>query len=933
MKNLTLTSFCALALSLSSAYAERNYGAWQQRAGADTTTTFRAVATAVTEDGHVAVAGYNDLLSNDTWLVTSYDAITGAVRWTQSKGNAFGDVRPAAIAADSAGNIFVGGFTQGNGRDFLVIKYDANTGTELWTKTYNNAATNGSDEITAMAVDYQDKVIVTGGSYHNGSEDFYTIKYNNDGTIAWEKRYGTSFLDRPAAIAIGPQLEVVVVGRSRVFDLSCYTTIEYDINGNQGTPLNYDSVNDDIPSDVAVDSNGNIYVTGTVRIASGPKYLIHTIKYGTNPWTKTYDAPGGNSDWAPKIEIDGKDQPVMACTAKLDSLRTVFRAAKYNSSNGVEVWSKDTALLSGRPTDSLTDIVADMKVDSLGDVIVTGDTAPVTGTDYLTVKLSGIDGGVLWQQRLNGDATSGIDRPAALALSLGGDVVVTGLMDRGDQNTQSHIGTVRYNRLALSKGDRVTGVGLSTAAVVNSLGSPSVGYDYLITRLTVKDGSKVFNGILNTANGNTVEVLQGQAAPGVLNGKFSTFTDPVPSGDEYGFVANLTGVPTGQTSGLWYRTTVNGPVLVMQTGKQAPALPAGVLVSSVLNFDSITYGVVAHITLKGTGVTSSNNSAIIHWTSNDGAKLLLRTGTSYTINGKSSNVKTLGIFSPPADSPGHGRYVSNFEVTLKVTLTDGRTGVSTVNTAGTVYHKAFSGGPADMVASGGLWSSFTQPQIGYNGGWCAVLGSLKTGLAGVTTSNDSAIVWSQLSSGSFQMLVREGGAAANISGATYTGFSPPITSGGPEFLFKATVKGSGITTANNTGIWKATSQANATLLVRTGDFAPDALGVATSRVFASFTSIAYPNLSSKPTLRATLKGSGVTTSNNSALFASDSQGKYRQVLRTGDKMGALTIKSFTTLNSVPKAMNATRSFNSLRQICALVTFTNLSQSIVLIDVP
>ena len=933
MKNLTLTSFFALLLSMTSAHAERNYGAWQQRAGADTTTTFRAVAATVTEDGHVAVAGYNDLLSNDTWLVTSYDSLTGAVRWTRSKGNAFGDVRPAAIAADSAGNIFVGGFTQGNGRDFLLIKYDRDTGTELWTKTYNNIATNGSDEITAMAVDYQDKIIVTGGSYHNGSEDFYTIKYNNDGSIAWEKRYGTSFLDRPAAIAIGPNLEVVVVGRSRVFDLSCYTTIEYDLNGNQETPLNYDTVNDDVPSDVAVDSLGNIYVTGAVRIASAAKYVIHTVKYGTDPWIRTYDAPGGNADWAPKIELDGKNQPVMACTSKLDSFRTVFRAAKYNPTTGAELWSKDTSLLSGRPTDSMTDIVTDMKVDPLGDVIVTGDTAPVTGTDYLTVKFSGIDGGILWQQRLNGDATSGMDRPAALALSLGGDVIVTGLMDRGDQNTQYHIGTVRYNRLALSKGDRVSGAGLSPAAVVNSLGSPSVGYGYLITRLTVKDGSKVLNGILNTANSNTVEVLQGQTAPGVPNAKFSTFTDPVPVGDEYAFVANLTGVPTGQTSGLWYRTTVNGPVLVMQTGKQAPALPAGALVASILNFDCFAYGVVAHVTLKGTGVTASNNSAIIHWTNMDGAKLILRTGTNYIINSKSSNVKTLGIFSPPADSQGHARYVSHSEVALKVTLTDGRTGISIINTTGSVFHKAFSGGPGDVVASGSLWSSFTQPIIGHNGGWFAVLGSLKTGLAGVTTANDTAIVWSQLSSGSSQPLVREGSPAANISGATYSAFSPPITSGGPDFVFKATIKGPGISTANNTGIWKASSQANASLMVRSGDFAPDALGAATSRVFASFTSIAYPRLSAKPTFRATLKGPGVTSANNSALFASDRLGHLRQVLRTGDKMGTLTVKSFTTLNSVPKAMCAARSFNSLRQISVLVTFTNLSQSIVLIDVP
>lgn len=935
MKRLALLSLCSLAILTGTALAERNYLAWQQRAGSDIGSTYRAVATTVTERGHVAVAGYNDLLQNDTWLVVCYDALTGKVRWSNSKSNAFGDVRPAAVVADSDGNVYVGGFTPGNSRDFLVIKYGADDGLEKWTRTYNNASSNGSDEITAMAVDAQDNIIVTGGSYHNGSEDFYTIKYDAAGSVAWEKRYGTSFLDRPVAIAVGPQLEVVVVGRSRSFDLSCYATVEYDASGNQQPVLNYDTVNDDIPSDVAIDDSGNIYVTGTARIASVPKYVVHTVKYGTNPWVKTYDAPGENSDWAPEIGIGPDNMPIMACTARLDSFRTVYRAAKYDANNGAELWSKDTSLLTGRPANSMTDTLADMAVDDAGNAVITGKTVtPSGGTDYLTVKFSRIDGRILWQQQLNGDSSVGGDSAAAIALSMGGDVVVTGTMDRGDQNSYFHIGTVRYNRMALSKGDPVTGTGLTSAAVVNSLGSPSIGYDGLFAKVTVKDGSKVLNGILSTAGGNHVDVLQGQAAPGVTNAKFATFSDPVAASDEYAFTATLSGAPTGQTSSLWFRTSVNGPVLIMQTGKQAPGLPSGVLVASIVNFDTVATGIVAQVTLKGTGVTTGTNSAAIRWSYSTGSHLIMRTGTSVTLDGKTSNVKSLGIFSPPAGSGGHGRYTSYAETTMKLTLVDGRSVITVVQPTANTYFKAASGGPADVVVGGGKWQSFTQPGIGYNGGRCVLHGFLKTGIAGVTLGTDSAIVYANASQDSYQLLVREGAAAKDITGATYTGFSPPV-SNGSYFAFKGTVKGTGITTANNTGIWKGNTAANLALLVRTGQPAPDAYGADTTRQFASFTSIAFPVFytGGYPIIRATLRGTGVTTANNTALFAGDREGYLRQILRTGDKLGTLTIKSFSVLNPVSKAMNSSRSFNNFNQITALITFTNLTQSIVRIDMP
>lgn len=67
--------------------------------------------------------------------------------------------------------------------------------------------------------------------------------------------------------------------------------------------------------------------------------------------------------------------------------------------------------------------------DAAGDIIVTGTTDNrTTGLDMLTIKYSGADGSVLWQQRYNGPANNE-DYPQALAVDGNGNVIVTGVSD------------------------------------------------------------------------------------------------------------------------------------------------------------------------------------------------------------------------------------------------------------------------------------------------------------------------------------------------------------------------------------------------------------------------------------------------------------------------------------------------------------------------
>jgi hypothetical protein len=96
-------------------------------------------------------------------LLTIYCNAQPSIQWSY-RFNGEGDFsdRFTCIATDASGNIYVAGSTVniGTDRDYLVQKTDA-SGNLLWRVVFN-AAGNGPDEVTALAVDPSGNVCVTG---------------------------------------------------------------------------------------------------------------------------------------------------------------------------------------------------------------------------------------------------------------------------------------------------------------------------------------------------------------------------------------------------------------------------------------------------------------------------------------------------------------------------------------------------------------------------------------------------------------------------------------------------------------------------------------------------------------------------------------------------------------------------------------------------
>src|SRR5437667_4094418 len=105
--------------------------------------------------------------------------------------------RPAAIAIDTSGNVYVTGTSLGSdtGNDYTTIKYDS-AGQEVWVARYNGPA-NDDDQAYAIALDASGNVYVTGESLGlDTGYDYATVKYNAAGQEQWVARYDGPRMER-----------------------------------------------------------------------------------------------------------------------------------------------------------------------------------------------------------------------------------------------------------------------------------------------------------------------------------------------------------------------------------------------------------------------------------------------------------------------------------------------------------------------------------------------------------------------------------------------------------------------------------------------------------------------------------------------------------------------------------------------------------------
>ncbi len=332
-----------------------------------------------------------------------------------------------AIAIDDSGNVYITGesWSPTTYEDYATVKYNSN-GEEQWATRYNGADSS-YDEASAIAIDDNGNVYVTGSSYSSStSEDYLTVKYNSNGVEQWVAKYnGTgNDYDKAFAIVVDGSGNVYVTGES--WDSSTYydyITIKYDTDGAQQWIAKYNGAysSTDKACAMTIDGSGNIYVTGYSYSASTRDDYV-TVKYNTDgveQWVAKYNGPADNWDKATAITVDGSGNVYVTGGSLGSGSDWDYATLKYNSV-GIEQWS-----MRYNGTGNGYDKASAIVVDGSGNVYVTGESyGSGTYYDYATLKYDA-DGAGQWVSRYNGLANDD-DAAAAIAIDGSSNVYVTG---------------------------------------------------------------------------------------------------------------------------------------------------------------------------------------------------------------------------------------------------------------------------------------------------------------------------------------------------------------------------------------------------------------------------------------------------------------------------------------------------------------------------
>jgi hypothetical protein len=202
-----------------------------------------AIAVDIAGNSYVTGAGHE--------AGTNYDIITvkynssGVQQWAKYFP---GPAGASAIITDDSGNVIVTGswvaFTEG--RNFVTIKYSPD-GTQKWAQSYNGPE-NTQDFSSSVAVDSLGNLYIGGYSAGNGSEfDIVSVKYSNTGVQQWVQRYIGSENNNfsPVTIKLDGGNNVYVSGTSA----NNYVTIKYS------QPVGVNSVSDQIPEKFSLRQN------------------------------------------------------------------------------------------------------------------------------------------------------------------------------------------------------------------------------------------------------------------------------------------------------------------------------------------------------------------------------------------------------------------------------------------------------------------------------------------------------------------------------------------------------------------------------------------------------------------------------------------------------------------------------------------------------
>lgn len=492
----------------------------------------------------------------------------------------------------------------------------------------------------------------------------------------------------------------------------------------------------------------------------------------------------------------------------------------------------------------------------------------------------------------------------------------------------------------------------SLGVSLGAFSTPALGDNRtMTTRATLLDRNKRYDAIytVDSAGTSFVPVYQtGKASDdagfSLDEGTYRSFTDPVisPSG-RMAFKAKLQGVPASENEGVW--TDVFSPVpndrrLILRKGQSVPGFTQGEALKSILALSLRDDQLLAIVTLlpqRGV-ISGANDSALVLLTGLHAGAVLLQEGTELPNHPNSGMiVKSFSLLQSPAGSPGQGRWHAEDKVLVRVTLKSGQVRLVTIGTSGTVEDLFATNETAPVIAQDAKFKAFGAPAISPDGTLQALAATLQPLPDEITPKDDGVVL--ATGTGGTDLIAREGNPIYGITDAPrFANFQDPVINDDGRVVFLATLQGPGVTAKNKSGLFFRVAGSGVFLVARLGSEVPDRNGASIKDVVLS--KIVSYALSSDAAggsllLLAEVKGPGVTAKNKLRFYALSGMSMLKEVIRTSDTLSTNgpTVTKFSLLNALPGSTGTARSYNQMKSVALVATFSDQTQRIVRVDLP
>jgi hypothetical protein len=328
-------------------------------------------------------------------------------------------------------------------------------------------------------------------------------------------------------------------------------------------------------------------------------------------------------------------------------------------------------------------------------------------------------------------------------------------------------------------------------------------------------------------------------------------------------------------------------------------------------------------------VNASNNTGL--WAQNSAGALVLvaRTGANPT-----PTLRNFTIFNAEPGQIGQSRHFNNSgDLVLTAKFGNGAAGIYRATKSSNFTLNAST--PVAAIGSavpgvvGGNFTALGNPIIN-NAGDIAFRATFSGN--GVSSGNNTGI-FRYSSNGTGTLVARTGVAFGN---QTFQSLSAPLLNNAKDIAFTgALATGGNVTSSNANGIWTIGSNGTITKIFRSRDSAPGVDGA----TFASFSQLAFPANGCIIFAATLATGSGgVSTTNNQGVWAASTSGANpKLVVRTGNSLsvgGAVkTISSFDLFSASSVTEGVGRTINSDGDIILKLNFTDKSSGLFRYDAP